>query len=183
MDTSWGKRLSCGVVVLNDQAELLLCHVTGQAHWDLPKGGLNAGETPLQAALRETREETGLLLHAADLFDLGQMPYRPRKDLHLFATLAPRLDTNSLWCESEFPDLISGQLRPEMDGYGWFAFDAVVSRCTRRMTTVLCERLNLHSLLAQLQRSGLHSTPVSSPRPQPSIPSSRAAAGRLPALH
>jgi diadenosine hexaphosphate hydrolase (ATP-forming) len=29
-------------------------------HWTLPKGGLEAGETPEQAALREIREETGI---------------------------------------------------------------------------------------------------------------------------
>ena len=50
------RKLSCGIVILNDAAELLLCHVTGHDHWDLPKGGAMAGETPLQAALRETAE-------------------------------------------------------------------------------------------------------------------------------
>lgn len=29
-------------------------------NWDLPKGRLEPGETPLQAAIREVREETGL---------------------------------------------------------------------------------------------------------------------------
>ena len=47
------RRLSCGILVLNGQRELLLCHVTGQDHWDLPKGGAHADESPLQAALRE----------------------------------------------------------------------------------------------------------------------------------
>jgi len=39
------RRLSCGVVIVNDAHELLLCHVTGHDHWDLPKGGAMAGET------------------------------------------------------------------------------------------------------------------------------------------
>ncbi len=30
-------------------------------NWDLPKGRLEAGETPLEAAIREVREETALL--------------------------------------------------------------------------------------------------------------------------
>jgi 8-oxo-dGTP pyrophosphatase MutT (NUDIX family) len=183
MDTGWRKRLSCGVVILNDQAELLLCHVTGQAHWDLPKGGLNDGETPLQAALRETREETGLLLDPEALLDLGQMPYRSRKDLHLFATRLPRLDTNALWCESAFSDLISGQRRPEMDAFGWFAFDAVNGRCTRRMAAVLQQRLSLHGLLAQLQDSGLQSPYVGSTQPAPPAPAIGRALGPTLALH
>jgi 8-oxo-dGTP pyrophosphatase MutT (NUDIX family) len=183
MDTGWRKRLSCGVVILNDQAELLLCHVTGQAHWDLPKGGLNDGETPLQAALRETREETGLLLDGHALLDLGQMPYRSRKDLHLFATRLPRLDTNALWCESAFSDLISGQRRPEMDGYGWFAFDAVASRCTRRMAVVLQQRLSLQGLLAQLQDSGLQSPCIDIVQPAPSAAAKVQLLGPALALH
>ena len=59
MDLFAPRRLSCGILILNAQHELLLCHVTGQDHWDLPKGGAHADESPLQAALRETREETG----------------------------------------------------------------------------------------------------------------------------
>ena len=37
------QRLSCGVLIVNAERELLLCHVTGQHHWDLPKGGMAAG--------------------------------------------------------------------------------------------------------------------------------------------
>ena len=87
------RRLSCGLVIVNDARELLLCHVTGHDHWDLPKGGAMAGETALQAALRETREECGLELDAEMLVDLGRLPYRARKDLHLFGVHLPRLDT------------------------------------------------------------------------------------------
>ena len=81
------KTLSCGILVLNAQHELLLCHVTGAWHWDIPKGGTNPGETPLEAALRETREECGIDFSGQSLLDLGPMAYRPRKDLHLFALL------------------------------------------------------------------------------------------------
>ncbi|MBC7938443.1 MAG: NUDIX hydrolase, partial [Chitinophagaceae bacterium] len=109
------KRLSCGVVIVNDAAELLLCHVTGQGHWDLPKGGPDHGESPLQTALRETREETGLQLEADRLLDLGRLAYRAHKDLHLFATRLPRFDPALLWCESRFADA-TGIRRPEMDG-------------------------------------------------------------------
>jgi len=56
-----GRRLSCGIVILAPTRELLLCHVTGQRHWDLPKGGIHDGETPAEAAVRETMEETGLI--------------------------------------------------------------------------------------------------------------------------
>jgi 8-oxo-dGTP pyrophosphatase MutT (NUDIX family) len=145
------KRLSCGVVILNDQAELLLCHVTGHSHWDLPKGGIHSGETPLQAALRETEEESGLVLQPDALLDLGPLPYRPNKGLHLFAALLPRLDTRELHCASCFTDARSERRLPEMDGFGWFAFDRISSLCTPRMAVVLQERLQLAGILRRLQ--------------------------------
>ena len=115
MDLPAPRRLSCGILILTEQQELLLCHVTGQDHWDLPKGGAHEGESPLQAALRETREETGLDLAAEALRELGRFDYRPKKDLHLFATLMPRFDVASLRCESQFSQYATGTA-PARDG-------------------------------------------------------------------
>ena len=108
-----------------------------------------AGETPLQAALRETREECGLALQAATLLDLGRLPYRARKDLHLFGARLPRLDTATLYCESRFTDGSTGLHLPEMDGFGWFPFAQVPQLCTRKLATVLLDRLDLMAMLAR----------------------------------
>ena len=151
MDFPFSKRLSCGVVILNDHAELLLCHVTGHEHWDLPKGGPVVGELPLQAALRETEEETGLQLQAGALLDLGRLAYRTRKELHLFAARLPRFDPARLGCQSLFADLASGKRLPEMDGYGWFGFADIPVHCSRKLSAVLRQELDLVSLLKQLQ--------------------------------
>lgn len=147
------KRLSCGIVVLNEQAELLLCHVTQQDHWDLPKGGAHAGESALQAALRETHEETGLQLASAALLDLGRLEYRPKKDLHLFATLMPRFDPGTLRCDSHFSQHATGERLPEMDGYGWFGFERIGELCTAKMTAVLHGRIDLSQVLVRLRRT------------------------------
>jgi 8-oxo-dGTP pyrophosphatase MutT (NUDIX family) len=49
---------AAGGVVRNFAQQWLLIFRRG--HWDLPKGKIDAGETPEQAAIREVQEETGL---------------------------------------------------------------------------------------------------------------------------
>ena len=143
-------RLSCGTVVLLESRELLLCHVTGQGHWDLPKGGIHVGESPREAALRETCEETGLTLGAETLFDLGRHAYTAKKDLHLFACLSHRIDPRELHCPSSFIDRLSGRSRPEMDGFGWFGFDRIESLCTPKLAALLVRRLDLAAIVERL---------------------------------
>jgi 8-oxo-dGTP pyrophosphatase MutT (NUDIX family) len=144
------QRLSCGVLIVNAERELLLCHVTGQNHWDLPKGGMAPGESPLATALRETEEETSLVLDGAALTDLGRFDYRPRKALHLFATLMPRLDVGTLRCVSHFSDAASGRRLPEMDGFAWFGFADAPRHTGTRMAAVIGGRIELDRLLARL---------------------------------
>lgn len=52
---------SAGGVVLRQQDVLLIrvSDIKGRPVWSFPKGRLDAGETPAQAALREVLEETG----------------------------------------------------------------------------------------------------------------------------
>ena len=144
------KRLSCGIVILNARRELLLCHVTGQNHWDLPKGGIDTDETPLAAALRETREESGLRLSAEALIDLGRFRYTPKKNLHLFATLMPRIDVKTLRCESHYSDRHTGRRLPEMDDFGWFEPARIDTLCTAKMAAVLNEMVGLDAVFERL---------------------------------
>jgi ADP-ribose pyrophosphatase YjhB (NUDIX family) len=50
---------SAGGVVVNAEGRVLVVSQHGTS-WSLPKGHLEEGETPLEAALREIREETGV---------------------------------------------------------------------------------------------------------------------------
>ncbi len=43
------KVVSCGVIV-TDGKKFLIGHVTGQSHWDIPKGAQEPNETPVQTA-------------------------------------------------------------------------------------------------------------------------------------
>ncbi len=146
------RRLSSGILVINEHAELLLCHVTGQDHWDLPKGGMHDDETPRQAALRETREETGLSIDAADLVELGRFTYRAKKDLHLFAVLMPRFDVGQLHCDSHFSQWATGRRLPEMDDYRWVEFERVPQMTTPKMAAVLAGLISLADVFGTLQQ-------------------------------
>ncbi len=131
--------LSCGVLLFNERDEIFLAHATGNRHWDVPKGLAEPGETPLAAALRETREESGIRLDEAGWVDLGRHTYRPGKDLHLFAR---RVSTRQVCvadcvCTSMFVHERSGKSLPEADSFGWFPLERLQALCARSMAALL----------------------------------------------
>lgn len=147
------KTTSCGIVICDAAGELLMCHATGAAHWDIPKGSGEAGESVLQTAIRETAEECALVFDPAELLELGRFHYRPAKDLHLYAALVERIDTGPCNCSTLFRDRF-GRERPEMDAFEWVPFAQVATRCAKSMAALLSGDLPLHELLARLRRQG-----------------------------
>ena len=118
--------------------------MTGQRHWDLPKGGIHDGETPAEAAVRETIEETGLVFAPEALLDLGRFAYTGKKDLHLFAAPSERVDPLALCCESTFVERGSSR-RAARDGRLRLVRDRSLcpSCAPARMAAVLTEALDL----------------------------------------
>jgi putative (di)nucleoside polyphosphate hydrolase len=131
--------VSCGTLVVNAAGQLLVCHVTNTAKWDIPKGMQDPGESTLQAAMRELREEAGIAFDAARFADLGGFAYRRDKRLHLYLVHAgDELDDLAhLACTSFFPHPLSGRPTPEADGYRWAARAELPALCWPRMGQLL----------------------------------------------
>ena len=51
---------SYGAIVITDDGEVAVVHGRNSKKWSLPKGHGHSTETPLQAAVRELKEETGI---------------------------------------------------------------------------------------------------------------------------
>jgi 8-oxo-dGTP pyrophosphatase MutT (NUDIX family) len=91
------KELSAGIIFLTEDKELFMGRVTGSrpkgtlAHkWDIPKGHVEPGESPIEAAMRECEEETGFVKYdPAFLKDLGEHRYSDNKNIHLFQYMLP----------------------------------------------------------------------------------------------
>lgn len=78
------KTLSCGILVVDKDHRLLMFDVDRSDFWDIPKGGQESGETPIETALRELSEETSLKSSEDQLIELGVYPYNLYKDLYLY---------------------------------------------------------------------------------------------------
>ncbi|KJJ99439.1 NUDIX hydrolase [Burkholderiaceae bacterium 26] len=149
--------LSCGIVLLNEDGDVLLAHATETRHWDIPKGAPDPGENDRDAALRETREETGLVLDSHALIELGRFPYRRDKELHLFATRLRRAEValDTLKCTSMFNSYHTGRLIPEMDAYRWTTADEVPQYASQSLTRLFAQTLTLASIDARLRENGI----------------------------
>ena len=51
---------SVNVVVVNDAGDILMIRRSDNGNWAVPGGAIDLGESMAQAAVRETREETGI---------------------------------------------------------------------------------------------------------------------------
>jgi predicted NUDIX family NTP pyrophosphohydrolase len=125
--------LSAGILLWRHGAhgavEVLLGHFGGPlwarkdaGAWAIPKGVVEAGETPEQAARREFREELGFPAEGA-LAPLGRIRQKGGKEVEAFA-LEGDLDAGAIMSNSftlEWPPK-SGRMQvfPEIDRVAWF---------------------------------------------------------------
>ena len=114
------KKVSAGIVITNGRV-VLGCQAS-RNNWDLPKGEIEEKEKPIDAAVRECYEETGLRLNKKDLTELGFFDYTRNKDLWLYLYVPKELpNTSKMKCSTYFKDE-DGNQTLEVEGYRYINF-------------------------------------------------------------
>jgi len=103
---------SAGVLIVNKQKRILLLKPSGKLDqsWSIPKGELDKGEDPLDAAARELKEEAGIIVDKNKLSYLGENKYKSgKKKIHAYffnaknlGNIIPKLNFENkdyLWAE------------------------------------------------------------------------------------
>ncbi|MBB6145753.1 putative NUDIX family NTP pyrophosphohydrolase [Silvibacterium bohemicum] len=128
-------KLSAGLLMYrrsHDGIEVFLVHPGGPfwaqkdlGAWSIPKGEYLEGELPLQAAMREFREETGFEVDG-EPFELGTIKQNSGKLVSVWA-IEGDCDPASLvsnTCEIEWPPRSGRKMEiPEVDRGAWFDID------------------------------------------------------------
>lgn len=107
---------SCGCIILDKDKVLLVKHNVG--HWDFPKGHMENGETEVQTAIREVKEETNIDVIIPNEQDKYIVEYSPRENI---------------WKQVVFfvAKKIDGEIKPqetEIETIQWFEFEEAVDR-------------------------------------------------------
>jgi bis(5'-nucleosidyl)-tetraphosphatase len=133
-------RLSAGVIVVRRTPQgprfLLL---RSFRYWDFPKGQVEAGETPLEAARRETREETGI----------GELRFDWGHDFFETEPYARGKVARYYLARAETPEVVLGVSpeigRPEHHEYRWVSgsrADALLNARLRHALQWALRRIN-----------------------------------------
>ncbi|MFI7225370.1 NUDIX domain-containing protein [Nonomuraea angiospora] len=65
---------ACGTVTVDDTGRILMQCRRDTGQWALPMGKMEIGETPSQCAVRETEEETGVLVEPVGILGIYSDP-------------------------------------------------------------------------------------------------------------
>ena len=134
------------------QLELFLAHPGGpfwvrrdEGAWTIPKGGVEPGEDPLDAARREFIEETGIT-PSGEFIPLGSVRQRAGKIVHAWAwegDADPGAITSNM-TQTEWPRGSGRRITyPEVDRCDWFSPEEARQRMNPAQAAFI-ERLQQH---------------------------------------
>lgn len=127
-----GKRLSAGAVVVRETGPgFVFLMLRAFHHWDFPKGMVESGESPLEAAVREVGEETTLMdlefPWGHGFIDTG--PYNRGKKARYFLAKT-RIESIHLPINPQIG-------RAEHSEYRWVSRDEALDLCSPRVARVV----------------------------------------------
>jgi ADP-ribose pyrophosphatase YjhB (NUDIX family) len=115
-----------GVIVDDDRILLAHWRENGRSGWTLPGGGIDPGEDPVDAVVREIAEETGYTAEAGDLLGIDSHIVPAE---HRFVPDAGPLHALRIVYRA---NVVSGSLTNELEGStdeaAWFKLDSIPSR-------------------------------------------------------
>lgn len=90
------KRVGGGVLIFNKEGALLLIKPSYRNTWSWPGGGSDSGESPYATAVRECKEEIGILPESLQLAFVNYVPPRPDGTLDVihFVFIMDPVDSN-----------------------------------------------------------------------------------------
>ncbi|MEO1201928.1 MAG: NUDIX domain-containing protein [Pseudomonadota bacterium] len=125
-------KLSCGIVLARETEDgFVTLMLRAYHHWDFPKGLLEEGETPVDTAVRELEEETGI---ASPDFDWGERyvetgPYSRGKTARYYLA------------STDVADVVIGPSpdtgEPEHHEWRWVSFDEAYDLSSPRVRDVV----------------------------------------------
>ena len=125
--------LSSGVIVCRKEGDRwLFLLLRAYGYWDFPKGIVEPGEDPVDAAIRETEEETTIrdldFKWGYDYRDTG--PYNNRRKIARYYIAQTRTEKIELPVNPEIG-------KPEHDAYRWVTYEQALRMVAPRVRSAL----------------------------------------------
>jgi len=129
-------KTTCGIIIIQNK-KILMCHSTGNSHWDLPKGLKDENETDIQTAIRELKEETSFIVTENELEFLGTQKFNKEKFISLFKYIGSKVfNEKEAVCNSFFINF-KGKEMPEADAFEFFTKDEALNKSAKNMNKIL----------------------------------------------